>query len=60
MGCHGLSSIGADKSDQKSLSNDIGSLTDVVMYLYRLIVSFISFTVEENETLTLTIAISIL
>ena len=42
---------GIDKSDYKSLRYDVGSLTDVVMYLYTLIDSFISCTDPETKTL---------
>ena len=43
-----------DKLDHEILKNDVGSLTDAVTYIYRLIVSFISCTVPETKTLTLT------
>ena len=53
-------SHGADESDHRSLSDDVGSLTDTVMYLYTLIDIFISRTEPETETLTLTTAIAFL
>ena len=53
-------SHGADESDHRSLSDDVGSLTDTVMYLYTLINIFISRTEPETETLTLTTAITFL